>query len=191
MPSVSHARWASAGRAALNEIEAAQRSVGGPRPGRRYATQQINHAYAVLLLSQFQRFCRDLHTESIDFFIPANLAQDWQSLLLGNFKHGRKLDSGNPNAGNIGADFNRFGIRFWEDVQLLNPMNKYHKDSLEELSLWRNAIAHQDFSDPKLGTSSLRLQQVLFWRRACNSLAIAFDRVMLDRIQAVTGQVPW
>jgi hypothetical protein len=191
MPSASHARWASSGTVALNEIEAAQRSVGGPKPGRRYATQQINHAYAVLLLSQFQRFCRDLHTESIEFFIPATVTADWRSLLLSNLKHGRKLDSGNPNPGNIGADFNRFGIRFWEDVQLLNPVNKYHKDSLETLSLWRNVIAHQDFSDPKLNTSSLRLQQVQLWRRACGSLATAFDRVMFDQIQAVTGLVPW
>jgi hypothetical protein len=191
MPSASHARWASSGTVALNEIEAAQRSVGGPKPGRRYATQQINHAYAVLLLSQFQRFCRDLHTESIDFFIPANVSHDWRNLLLSNLKHGRKLDSGNPNPGNIGADFNRFGIVFWKNVQSLNPVNKRHQDSLETLSLWRNAIAHQDFSDPKLNTSSLRLQQVQLWRRACGSLATAFDRVMFDQIQAVTGLVPW
>ena len=52
-------------RRALDEIEAAHASVGGTGPGRRYATQQINQAYAVLLASQFQGYCRDLHTESV------------------------------------------------------------------------------------------------------------------------------
>lgn len=51
---------------ALDEIEAAHASVGGTGPGRRYATQQSNQAYAMLLASQFQGFCRDLHTESVD-----------------------------------------------------------------------------------------------------------------------------
>jgi len=49
---------------ALDEIEAAHASVGGTGPGRRYATQQINQAYALLIASQFQGFCHDLHTES-------------------------------------------------------------------------------------------------------------------------------
>jgi hypothetical protein len=191
MPSAAYQRWASSAIEALNQIEAAHRSVGGPRPGRRYATQQINHAYAVLLLSQFQRLCRDLHSECIDFFIPAGISQQWQSILRTNLKSGRKLDSGNPNPGNIGADFNRFGIAFWDEVRTLDPINQHHKDSLEMLSLWRNAIAHQDFSDPKLGKSNLQLRQVQSWRKACISLANAFDRVLFDRIQLVTGQVPW
>lgn len=51
-------------KGALGEIAAAHTAVGGQGSGRRYATQEINHAYAVLLSSQFQRFCRDLHTEA-------------------------------------------------------------------------------------------------------------------------------
>jgi hypothetical protein len=66
MPSKSLISWRSTGARALNEIEAAHRAVGGIGPGRRYATQQINHAYTVLLSSQFQRFCRDLQSEAAD-----------------------------------------------------------------------------------------------------------------------------
>ena len=47
-------------------MEAAHRSVGGTARGRRFATEQINHAYAVLLASQFQGFARDLHSECAD-----------------------------------------------------------------------------------------------------------------------------
>jgi hypothetical protein len=49
----------TAGRA-LNEMDAARLAVRGSGRGRRIAMQQMNHAYVVLLLSQFQRFCREL-----------------------------------------------------------------------------------------------------------------------------------
>jgi hypothetical protein len=191
MPSASHARWASAGALALNQIEAAHRSVGGPKPGRRYATEQINHAYAVLLLSQFQRYCRDLHSESVEFFLPAGLSEEWRGVLRKSFLQGRKLDSGNPNPGNIGADFSRFGIRLWDEVGAVDLGNLDHKDALQSLSLWRNAIAHQDFSGSNLGSLSLRFETVRSWRRSCRCLATAFDRVMRAWIREVTGRIPW
>src|ERR1700682_173538 len=50
-------------RLELDEIVEAHRAVGGSGRGRRHATEQVNHAYAVLLSSQFQGFCRDLHSE--------------------------------------------------------------------------------------------------------------------------------
>src|SRR5262249_19369869 len=51
------------------------RDRGGPREyrrnraGRRYATQQVNRAYAVLLASEFQGFCRDLYSECMDHVV--------------------------------------------------------------------------------------------------------------------------
>src|SRR5579884_2178893 len=65
VPSAAFQEWSTVRAASLDEVENAHRSVGGTGPGRRYATQQINQAYAVLLSSQFQAFCRDLHTECV------------------------------------------------------------------------------------------------------------------------------
>src|SRR5271155_4208753 len=69
MPSESLRRWNDVRIHALNEIEGAHESVGGSERGRRYATQQINYAYAAILSSQFQAFCRDLHSESVDYLV--------------------------------------------------------------------------------------------------------------------------
>lgn len=66
MPSESLIAWQGSRAAELDELEAALRAVGGIGRGRRHATQQLNQAYAVLLSSQFQGFCRDLHTEVSD-----------------------------------------------------------------------------------------------------------------------------
>lgn len=64
-------RWRNESAQALDEIEAAHVAVGGTGRGRRYATQQINQAYVVLLSSRFQAFCRDLHSETVAELIRA------------------------------------------------------------------------------------------------------------------------
>ena len=102
-----------------------------------------------------------------------------------------KLDKGNPNPGNIGADYNRFGLPFWDEVRNFDLRNQGRQNRLEELNDWRNAIAHQDFDAAVLGAVSLRLQRVRDWRHACNQLAKAFDEIMRSHLHALNGVSPW
>src|SRR3954469_25656345 len=108
MPSQSLGQWSGERSDALDEISDAHASVGGIGRGRRYATQQINHAYAVLLSSQFQGFCRDLHSECANL-IADTIPPALREIVRVQFSWGRALDRGNPNPGNIGSDFGRFG----------------------------------------------------------------------------------
>src|ERR1700684_508260 len=115
MPSQSLQQWTEARSIALAEIANAHAQVGGSQRGRRFATQQINYAYATLLSSQFQGFCRDLHSESIDHIVglvPAKL----QTFLRAEFLFSRSLDRQNPQPGAIGSDFNRLGVDFWTAI---------------------------------------------------------------------------
>ena len=192
MPSLAFQVWSTTRAARLDEIEAAHRSIGGAGPGRRTATQQLNQAYAVLLSAQFQGFCRDLHSECGDTLIRLAVQPAWQRAVESELLWNRKLDRGNPNPGNLGADFNRLGIGFWRLVEARHARNTYRKRFLEELSEWRNAIAHQDFNPVKLGGSAnLRLRRVRHWRSVCNALAATFDDVMRDFLQSITGVAPW
>ena len=75
MSSQSLTRWNGERVDALDEIENAHAMVGGTERGRRYATQQINYAYAALLSSHFQGFCRDLHSECVDHIVAIVPAQ--------------------------------------------------------------------------------------------------------------------
>src|SRR5262249_16962412 len=100
MPSHSLQKWTAERADALNQIENAHQQVGGTGPGRRYAMDQINHAYVALLSSHFQGFCRDLHTECADQIISIAPAHVW-SLLRMQCLWGRALDKGNANPGNI------------------------------------------------------------------------------------------
>jgi hypothetical protein len=194
MASRSLHRWLTSAAKALDEIEAAHAAVGGTERGRRYATQQINQAYAVLLSSRFQGFCRDLHSESSDHLTADyEISKDPRLLLLRTgLTAGRKFDSGNPNPGNIGSDFARFKINVWEQVQRHDPRNARRQKELEQLNVWRNAIAHQNF-DPDLlgGRTELQLRVVRRWRLACNGLVRSFEAVMASHLAGILGFSPW
>jgi hypothetical protein len=189
MPSIALRCWQEERARSLDEIEHAHRKVGGSARGRRRRTQQLNHAYVLLLSSQFQGFCRELHDECVRFLIqwiaPAGMREPLRIMLVQN----RKLDSGNPNPGNLGSDFNRFGLAFWEEVDRRDVRNRDRHDELSEINAWRNAIAHHD--PGILATRRLHLRKVREWRRLCDNLAADFDGVMRAYLESITRTSPW
>jgi hypothetical protein len=192
MPSNAYREWITVRAAALDEIARAHVAVGGSKRGRRYATQQINRAYAVLLASQFQGYCRDLHSECVDHLL-VGIDPRLFPILHAEFRRERLLDRGNAQPGSIGADFKRIGIDgFWEKAITHDSANADRRNLLDELNTWRNAIAHQRFDPAKLGnTVRLQLAKVRQWRSACRGLAQSFDEVARQHIVIVTGHSPW
>ncbi len=191
MPSNSLIKWNGERTDALDEIENAHTMVGGTERGRRFATQQINYSYVTLLSSNFQGFCRDLHSECVDHIVgivPAQL----RVFMREEFVWSRSLARGNPHPGAIGSDFNRLGVGFWFAIDDLDARNKRRRELLQELIDWRNAIAHQDF-DPVApgGNPALHLARVKAWRSAVNALARYFDQAMYNYLQTLLGGAPW
>lgn len=192
MPSESLRRWREERLPSFAQIEAAHAGIVGVGPGRRYTTQQVNQAFVMLLSSQFQGFCRDLYSECVDAFcisMPNANAEDALRTLL---TQGRKLETGNPNPGNLGSDFGRFGIELWPAIRADHADNERRRTELERLNAWRNAIGHQDFNKPDLqGRTTISFAQVRSWRAVCRGLAKSLDRVMRAHLSALTGGNPW
>lgn len=178
---------------ALDEIAHAHAAVGGTARGRRYTTQQINRVYVLLVASKFQGFCRDLHSECVDHLVAIiNPPAPMRQLVRLEFGRGRQLDRGNAQSGSIGADFDRLGIRFWDELNGYNAATPSWRGDMDTLNHWRNAIAHEDFTSPRLGgIMNLRLAQVRLWRQSCGRLARAMDEVMRQHLRTLTGVAPW
>jgi hypothetical protein len=192
MASTSYGEWRKVRSVALDEMAQAHVAVGGSQRGRRYATQQINRSYAVLLASQFQGFCRDLHSECVDHLVNSMTPAAMQPIVRAEFTLNRQLDSKNAQPGSIGSDFGRLGVDFWKQVHAHHAMNSARQGVLDRLNAWRNAIVHQNFDPAKLGgTTALRLSTVRDWRRDCGYLARSFDAVMRTHIHSLTGAFPW
>lgn len=191
MPSTSYQEWTSSRSEALDEMAQAHVAVGGSQRGRRYATQQINRSYAVLLASQFQGFCRDLHSECVDHLTNALTPAALRPIVRAEFTLNRQLDSKNAQPASIGSDFGRLGVDFWVRVEAHHAANPSRKATLDRLNAWRNAIVHQNFDPAKLGGTTLRLKTVQRWRRHCGYLARSFDEVMRSHIRSMIGSAPW
>src|SRR5437763_14793480 len=67
LPSIALQQWLDERVPLLDEVRAAHTAIAGPTRGRKYATQQVNQAYLLMVAGQFQGFCRDLHTEATDY----------------------------------------------------------------------------------------------------------------------------
>ncbi|HEU0055489.1 MAG TPA: hypothetical protein VFQ39_20015 [Longimicrobium sp.] len=192
MPSKALHTWNTSSRRALDEIVAAHAALVRARRGRRYATRQVNHAYVVLLASQFQRFCRDLHTEAVGHLVAQIGSVSIATIVYGRMTGGRKLDVGNANPGNIGSDFGHLDLNLWASVRGRDSRNRVRQELLAELNAWRNAIAHQDFRHLGAGGAHhLRIDSVRRWRAACTALAVDFDAVVRLHLLTVTGTTPW
>jgi hypothetical protein len=139
------------------------------------------------LASQFQGYCRDLHTESVDYLVPVVTPASFRSSIRELLTQNLQLKRANAQPGSIGADFGRFGIDFWTEVQSIDPRNEVRQRQLEELNEWRNAVAHEDFKSQ----AAIHLRQVRQWRKVCERLAKSFDEVICHHLQKLTGRSPW
>jgi hypothetical protein len=83
-------------------VEAAHAAVHGTGAGRREATRQLDHGYAVLLAAAFQGFCRELHTEAAGLF-ASNLPAGQQKVVTDALTLNRQLDRGNATPAALGS----------------------------------------------------------------------------------------
>ena len=101
------------------------------------------------------------------------------------------LDRGNPNPGNIGADFGRLGVAFWPEAIAYDARNAQRQAKLSRLVDWRHAISHEDYAARELVPRTVSLPVVKSWRGALNGLAQSFDQVMHDYLERAVGVAPW
>jgi hypothetical protein len=185
--------WQHDAQDVFAELELAHRAVHGR--GQRFLTQQVTYAYVTALAAQFQRYCRAVHTETalaIARGIPNRALAD---IFERHMMEGRRLDRGNANAANLGADFQRFELRFWEVVLAHRKANRGRREKLEHLNGWRNAIGHGEIDQKR--TESALLPDVIHlnvcqeWKRALDGLVTSFDEVLAVHCESLELPRPW
>jgi hypothetical protein len=63
MTSVALQAWRSTRANRLDRLQSAHTAIGGSGPGRRWLTEELNHALILRLAAEFQGFARELHDE--------------------------------------------------------------------------------------------------------------------------------
>lgn len=93
---------------------------------------------------------------------------------------------------NLQSDFSRFGVDVLDELGKRNPINKDRLKALNKLNNWRNAFAHQDFSNKELDNqTTVTLKKAQGWRVTCDDLAGEIDTVMRTYLTGILGVAPW
>jgi len=198
MASAALTKWQTTRCLKLDQILDAHAKIGGVGRGRRYATEQINFAYLFAVAAQFQGFSRDLHSETAGAFAAA--APTLSSFLQATLTSNRGLDRGNANRSTIAEDFAGLGMEnFWDLVAAEGGGKRTaaRLRRLEQMNIWRNAVAHDNFEKLKSKIGLLdgqlhpRLVEGAKCRKACDFLAVQMAAAVRRRVHQIVGTSPW
>jgi hypothetical protein len=189
MPSQALQEWRTTQRAELDRLDAAVRA------SERALRQQLVDAYILLLAGQFQLYCRGLHDDAVEFAAD-HVRPSGAVPIVNELLFGRMLDRGNAHSAALAADFRWLGSDVWTELFRSDPRNRGRKVRLDQLNVWRNAVAHQALplsagnAATTAGTArTLRWARV--WRSNCSALAHQLDMVVKNRLTAMLGIRPW
>jgi hypothetical protein len=190
------AAWRGTCLPRLDELERVHQSATGPGPGRRWGTQQLNRSLFVVLVAQFQIFCRDLHDEAVD--LHTRHANPRQATLLRTLlTQGRKVETGNPRTAALGSDFGRLGFKIIESVGAVSPRASDDLHRLDMLTDFRNAIVHGNETEITALTEADQIKATKTtyrrYRRSLERLAGTMDSVVAAKMAAELdlSELPW
>ncbi|MBS1886437.1 MAG: hypothetical protein JSU06_04535 [Actinobacteria bacterium] len=182
MVSTSLHLWQGPAQEVFAELELAHRAVRRLGRERRLLSRQIVYAYVTALSAQFQLYCRAVHTETAQALAASVPNPAVGRVLEARLINGRWLDRGNANVPNLGSDFGRFDLRFWDAVLEHQESNRSRKEKLEALIVWRNAIGHGDIAhkraEDKLVPAEVGLAVCREWKDALGNLVASIDVVL-------------
>lgn len=177
-------------------MEATLRLVAGQSAAERAMRQRLVDAYITLLAGHFQLFCRSLHSEAAGF-VAARVQPPAAGRMVRELLTGRRLlDRGNANSATLGGDFGRLDMDLWHNPSRRQQRTLRRQLRLDQLNVWRNAIAHQDFAFSSAQTrtaagSTRTLSWVRLWRANCSALASQLDSEVNRQLRQLTGRRPW
>ncbi|MDO3649905.1 hypothetical protein [Nocardia mangyaensis] len=190
-PSPALIKWNGDRAAALDSMVAVHGKVVDGKVGRQYATGHLNRALFVVLASEFQGYCRDLHDEAA-WVMTDGLEPPGDPripILRAALVRGRKLDGGNAQPSSIGSDFSSIGMDFWPAVEAMYPTKRAQwRAFLENMNRTRNAIAHRD--DNKLADTQEPITLATFkkWRVTLKGFVAGMDKVVEAYLQDTAGK---
>jgi hypothetical protein len=197
VPSAALRLWKTDRATCLDRLLAAHRTVRGANSGRRWVTDELNHALILRLAAEFQGFTRDLHNNTSDALVATLAPGDpgRQAALRAPYRASRRLDRGNADPEALRLDFGLFGISLWIEVDQRYPSRgpKWRRQ-LSMLNTARNGLAHDD--PQRIGQVLahgwlLTLPFIHRWRIALDGLATGLDHVIGQCLHRTFGVRPW
>lgn len=188
--------WQGRRAARLDNLVASHRAISGATPGRKWLTEELNHALILRLAAEFQGYCRNLHDEAIWHLVETTVPSTHpvNAILRSAMQERRQLDRGNATWSNLLEDFARLGSALKEDLRDAYP-GRYDGWvlRLDQLNYARNALIHDDATkiDKFHADHGLTLATFKTLRSSVGGLAIALSATLGAYLKSQTGTEPW
>jgi len=158
--------------------------------------EEWTHALVLRLTSEFQGFCRDLHTDLARTIarLLTEQNENTRSLVFAGLTRRRALEQYSATVESISGDFNRLSVDL---VVLLSTHPRAGPQWADELTLLhvaRNGVVHDDPNKiEKLTQASreLSIETVTRWRNWVDGLVGAMDDVASSRMSELFGVIRW
>jgi hypothetical protein len=189
--------WRSTRAQRLDRLESAHKAIGGSGPGRRWVTEELNHALILRLAAEFQGFAVDLHNEMASAIASTLAGGDAERyvLLIRAFTTTRRLNRANASPEALRHDFELLGLGLWVRLAQRYPTRANQwRDRLARLNQARNGLAHSDEQKLESVVAAgwpLTLQSVRRWRSTLDVLTTGMDLVAVEHLDRVFGVRAW
>lgn len=135
--------WEATRLPRLRELATVYLAVAESDSAREWGTAQLSRSRFVVLVAEFQGYCRDLHDAASQIHLER--IDPSQRKMVGRLlRETRALQRRNPSRSAIGADFMRLDIHIVLELQQAKPESTRQLDRLDRLIGYRNAIVHGD-----------------------------------------------
>lgn len=185
MPSSAKREWDTFGSSRLDELQQLHVDARGTGRRRRWGTEQLNRSLFLVLVAQFQTYCRDLHDEAVAVHVAqANPGQ--AAVLQKLMTQGRRLDTGNPRSDALENDFGRLGFELLPALRTARGGMHRQLFRLNVLIDFRNLVSHGNETSLQTFVASNDIQPTLTsykrYRRTVNTLVGTMDRVVAAQL---------
>ena len=185
MTSAAKGEWDTSAQTRLDELEQLHVDARGTARGRRWGTEQLNRSLFLVLVAQFQTYCRDLHDEAVGIHTAhANLGQ--AAVLQQLLTQGRRLDTANPRTDALENDFGRLGFKLLPALRSEGGQVADWLSRLDVLIELRNLVSHGHETALQTFIASNDIKPTLTsyrkYRRTLNYLVSTMDGVVAAQL---------
>jgi len=187
MTSPALAAWRSSRLVRLDRLLAVHPNSTGSATDPAVA-EEWTHALILRLASEFQGFCRDLHSDVSEAVALTLAASDEEVrlLILVGLTTDRALNGRSADPQTLANDFARFRITLWPELEKRHPRAApVWRESLRLLHAARNGVVHDDLdklANVQAEGWGIDITSVLRWRNQLDETVTALHDVVIAEI---------
>jgi hypothetical protein len=185
-------KWRSNRLTRLDLVLAAHPHAAGSRTDPAVAPEWTR-ALVLIVASEFQGFCRDLHDDAAEAIARGVVSDDRRirDIIISGLTVNRGLNRRGADVQTLEDDFLRLGMALWPSLSKQHPIAApVWLEALRYLHKARNGVVHDDLTSVAIAQAAgwtLQIDTVRRWRKLVNEIAEAMGCIVNQELAESFG----